>query len=392
MKKTLFYFLILLLTVWFEVMMRSYHGYVLITINNISVETSLWFAIVILIFLFIIFYIILRFKDGISAISSYIKRQFNDYQKKFAHKQTVAGLYDLIEGNWSRAEKKILRSANHSDMPIVNYLAATFMIKHRYTIKRRNSYSCLMQQISQDNQIVVGLTQASLQISNYLWQQAILTLQDLYRLRPKNIFVLQLLQQVYLELKDWDGLKKILPLLKRYQIREIDYINNLEERIYRELFIIGSSNGDIDDLWSNLPGYLKKKSTLVAIYTKYLIDHNRNEDAELILKVVLHRNFDDGLLNLYATLSPVQPIKYLNRAEKWLQNHQENPSLLLCLGRICREQKLWGKALYYLERSVKLKPTIGVYIELGRIMTLQHDWKKAIAFYEKAAQLSLNGM
>ena len=110
------------------------------------------------------------------------------------------------------------------------------------------------------------------------------------------------------------------------------------------------------------------------------------EAAEAILKMVLRKILDEKLLGLYARLQSTQPIKQLMRAEEWLKDNLENAGLLLCLGRICRQQKLWGKARHYLERSARLAPTLDVYVELAKIMEEQGDLQGALDFYAKGVR------
>ena len=43
-------------------------------------------------------------------------------------------------------------------------------------------------------------------------------------------------------------------------------------------------------------------------------------------------------------------------AEKWLKKHPNNPLLLRILGQLCLENKLWGKAQNYLQKSLELNP------------------------------------
>ena len=64
--------------------------------------------------------------------------------------------------------------------------------------------------------------------------------------------------------------------------------------------------------------------------------------------------------------------------------------MLLCLGRICKQQKLWGKARQYLEKSARLAPTAAVYLELGEIMELQHDLQGALNYYTKGLQTAVS--
>jgi HemY protein len=388
MKRIIFYFFVLLFAVWLGVTMHQNPGYVLIAYKNISVETSMWFAIVSLIVLFLIFYAFLRFSSGVCTLTSYIRRWISNRRKRRAEAQTVLGLYDFVEGNWERSEKKLLRSAKYSSMPLINYLAAAFVAQRQRALKRRDNYLYLAQKTTKDRPIAVGLVQASLQIGNKQWEEASITLQSLYQLQPRNVFVLQLLEQVYLELKDWHSLEKLLPILRKRSVFSVDEINQLEEKVYKELLMVGSKSNTIVKMWHSLPRYLQRNSTLVAIYVEYLLTNNQAEEVETTLKMVLRKNLDDRLLELYAKLSSANPIKQLLRAEKWLQDNPENPSLLLCLGHICREQKLWGKARHYLEKSARLQPSLAVYAELAQMMIEQNDLNAALEFYDKGVHLS----
>lgn len=387
MKKVIFYFLILLVAVWIGITMHHNPGYVLVAYNDVSVETSLWFAVVALVILFLAIYMVLRFSSGIYAVASYIKQWISNRRKRRAHKQTVVGLYDFVEGNWASAEKKLSRAANYSDMPLVNYLAAAFMAQSQRAFKRRDNYLRLAQKTSQDRPIAVGLVQARLQMSNHQWEEAAATLQCLHRAQPKNGFILQLLQQVYCELKDWSGLERLLPALRKRCAWGADELNQIEQQTYRELLLLGTIHDTIDTIWDKLPRYLRKSHVLVAIYAEYLLAKNRTDEAEAILKMGLRKTLDDRLLKLYGTLPSLKPIKHLMRAEEWLHDNPEHADLLLCLGRICKQQKLWGKARAYLEKSARLEPNLAVYGELAQIMKMQNDLQAAINFYEKGVQM-----
>jgi len=192
-----------------------------------------------------------------------------------------------------------------------------------------------------------------------------------------------LLKQACLELKDWVGLKILLPDLRKRRAFSIEEINQLELKVYSELLLVGRTNNTIEAKWDELPGYLQKHPAIVAIYVEYLLANKECEEAEAILKMVLRKVLDERLLELYATLPSSNPIKKVARAEGWLKENPENPALLLCLGRICKQQKLWGKARQYLEKSACLMKAPAVYLELGQIMEMQNDLRGALDFYSK---------
>lgn len=390
MKRIIIYFFALLFSVWLGIIMYRNPGYVLVSYQNWSVETSLWFAVAALAVLFLLFYMLLRFSSGIGSAAIRIKQWISNRRKRKARTQTTLGLYDFVEGNWKLAEKKLVHAAKHSDMPLINYLAAAFMAQRQCALTRRDNYLLLAQKTDTEHPIVVGLTQAQLQIFNRQWEEALATLQRLHQLRPKNAFILQLLEQAHLELKDWTGLKTLLPVLHKRRAFSIEEINQLELRVYSELLLLSKTNDTVEIKWNELPRYLQKKPALVAIYADYLLANNKNEEAEDVLKMALHKNLDEQLLELYAVLLSNNPIKKIARAEKWLKENPENAALLLCLGRICKQQKLWGKARQYLEKSLRLGATPAVYSELGQIMETQNDLRGALDLYNKGLQIIID--
>jgi len=383
MKRIIICFLALLFSVWLGIIMYRNPGYILVSYQGWSVETTLWFAVVVLSVLFLLFYILLRFSSGVNSITVRLKRWVINRRKHKARAQTILGLYNFVEGNWALAEKKLIRGAKYSDMPLINYLAAAFMAQRQHALARRDNYLFTAQKADADHPIVVGLMQARLQIFNQQWEEALATLQQLHQLRPKNAFVLQLLKQACLELKDWVGLKILLPDLRKRRAFSIEEINQLELKVYSELLLVGRTNNTIEAKWDELPGYLQKHPAIVAIYVEYLLANKECEEAEAILKMVLRKVLDERLLELYATLPSSNPIKKVARAEGWLKENPENPALLLCLGRICKQQKLWGKARQYLEKSACLMKAPAVYLELGQIMEMQNDLRGALDFYSK---------
>lgn len=385
MKRIIICFLALLLSVWLGIIMSRNPGYVLVSYQDWTIETSLWFAAAALIALFLLFYALLRVSSGIRFIAVRFRQWIVNRRARKARAKTILGLYDFAEGNWANSEKKLIRAAKYSDMPLINYLAAAYMAQKQYALARRDNYLLLAQKASADHPIVIGLTQARLQIFNKQWEEAVATLQHLHQLRPKNAFILQLLEQAYLELKDWFGLKNLLPALRKRHAFSVEEINILEIKVYSELLLTSVVNNTIEIKWNELPRYLQRQPVLVSIYVEYLLSNNKHEEVESILKMILRKNLDDHLLELYAVLPSANPIKKVARAEGWLKTNPENAALLLCLGRICRQQKLWGKARQYLEKSACLIETPAVYVELGQIMEMQNDLRGALASYKHAA-------
>ena len=99
-------------------------GYVLVAYDQMAVETSLWFAVVLLIGVYfvvrLIVFVFTRFAAGRGNLGSWNReRKF-----KNARQQRVQGLLLMAEGDWSEARRLLVNSASRVTSPLINYLNA----------------------------------------------------------------------------------------------------------------------------------------------------------------------------------------------------------------------------------------------------------------------------
>lgn len=376
MKKIIIYFLILLISVCAGVFIYHNTGYVLISYKDWSFETSLWFFVLAIVSLFVLIYFSIRMISKTLSLASIVKIWIRDIRKRRAHNKTILGLYGILEANWLYAEKNLFAGAKYSDMPLVNYLLAAGEACRQQAFERSENYLLLAQQVAPEYKLAIGFKRAEMHMQRKQWEQACAILQNLHAVFPKNVMALQYLVSALWNLHDWEKIYLFLPKLPKTGIFREDY-ERLELEVYCALLPKIS--------WSCVPSHLQKTPKLVAIYVRKLLANGESEKAEDILKMILRKNLDKDLLELYANLPSNNPIKKLARAEEaWLQNNNEDPALLLTLGRICKQQKLWGKAYQYFERSANLYPCHEVYFELGQICEMQNDLIKALEFYKKS--------
>jgi HemY protein len=75
------------------------------------------------------------------------------------------------------------------------------------------------------------------------------------------------------------------------------------------------------------------------------------------------------------------------QAEKWLQRMPRDGALLLTLGRLCRQQQLWGKARSYLEAALATTPSRAAHVELAQLLDQLEESALATRHYRAAAVL-----
>ena len=119
-------------------------------------------------------------------------------------------MIELSEGRWRQAERDLLRYVEHSDTPLLNYLAAARAGQQQHAYERRDEYLHLAQSSMPSADVAVALTQAELQLAHQQHEQALATLTRLRAIAPRHTYALRLLVRVYQRLEEWEELRKLL--------------------------------------------------------------------------------------------------------------------------------------------------------------------------------------
>jgi len=140
MKTLLTALLVLAVSVLLTLVVKSDNGYVLIGYKQWSVEGSLAFFLIINMLLFVAIYFLVRMLSRFWSIP----RQLHGWQDRRslerARRELNQGLVQLSEGHWQSAEKSLMKHANRSDAPLLNYLAAARSAQQQGAHDRRDHY------------------------------------------------------------------------------------------------------------------------------------------------------------------------------------------------------------------------------------------------------------
>lgn len=391
MKRLIVYFLILLGSVWLGIKIHKDPGYVLITYQKWSLETTLWFAILAIFLAFFILSLLLRLFQSTTSLSTRLDTWSSQRKTRKAGHLTYQGLCELAEGKWRAAEKDLVKGVVHSEMPLINYLATATAAQHLGEFELRDSYLRSAHHCDPKAEMAIGLTQAQLQLNGKQWELALATLRHLQQLDPKHVYVLKLLRRVYEQLNDWESLRLLLPELHKRKVFDVASLDQLEKKTYLALLKIavrGDEAKITEKTWGSIPSRLKNDTELVALYITYLMNTHQEVKAETILRETLKNNWNDDLLIVYANLN-VDNEKQLTFAESYLKTRSNDPILLCCLGHLCIKNKLWGKARSYLQSSIQLLPRIQTYQELAQFFEQMNEPTLAMDSYRKALRLAI---
>ena len=366
-------------------------GYVLFGRGYDTIEMSLSLFMVLLFLSYFFGYILVRFIFRTWTVPEQLKQWRHTQQTDKARKISLKGLISLSQGQWKKAERLLTRSVKNSDMPLLNYLSAAKAAQKQNAPERRDHYLALAHQSMPDADFSVKLTQAELQFAHGQNEQALATLEHLHRLSPKHPHIMVLLSKLYKQLKSWKDLRKLLTALRKQAVFPEKELLKIEKETYTELIqqITTVSESDkLQDLWKSISRTLKKETDLLEIYCNKLIQIDQNDEAELILRNALRKEWQPKLVRQYGLVKSSQLEKQLTFAESLSKDHDNHALLLLTLGRLCMYNDLWGKARAYLEASIGNKELAETYKELGLLMEYLNEPKLAAEYFKKGLFIS----
>lgn len=180
---------------------------------------------------------------------------------------------------------------------------------------------------------------------------------------------LSTLAQAYLATEDANGLEEILPKLQSNSDKATEIQLTVRDSL---LWLINNYDtnaqaGPLTNLWKIYNNHIKASEDILHTYVRALCNNQCDILAEQIIKTELNSQWDETLIQHYGSLKIDNLEQRTKQAENWLDNHKDSAGLLLALGQMCRQQKLWGKAKSYLDSSLSRKPLATTYAELASL-------------------------
>jgi len=365
-------------------------GYLLVAYAGYTVETSFWVGIVIIAVLVLALYALLRFLAGLWASPRSMLDWASARRLRQSQRLTTRGLISFTEGNWAQARRLLLRGARFHEAPLLNYLLAARASYRLEEPEAMRAYLLQAAECDQDAASAVELTQAEMQINAGHYRDALHTLASASENPGRRPYVLQLLYRAHEGLGNHEALLELLPQLRRQGVRPARELDTLEARLCRSILDEEAAGGDsaaVEARWKSLPAWLRDDVEEQVHYYEALLACGETAKVEKALAKRLRRQWEAGFVLLYGRIPREGAQKQLATARGWLKQHGDDPDLLLTLGRLAMQERLWQQAREYLERSQRIRPGEEACLELGRLLTAVGDHAAAAAAFYTGAQL-----
>ena len=364
-------------------------GYVLISVLGTTIETSFWFAILVLLVGIVILVVLLL---GFRALWRMVTNGRSWVRGRRAYnieQHYREGLLNVLTGNWLAAEKQLKAVSKRNELPVVRAIAAAQAL-----IKLNRSDQAIALLIEAEKQFPsdrVWIVKARLRlyIENRDANLAESCLIELKNYAPTDPQLSSLELDVRMLNEEWVEAAALLPKTKRGASVSDDPAVLQFSRAFTALS--QTENIDIttvDELWEKIPKKLKAEPALISGHVKLLISGGRDAQAHTIICRTLDKIWVPELADCFAKISSSDAQKQLVKAEHWLQKYGEKNELLLTLGVLSIKAQLWGKARSYLEKSVKQQESSHALYLLGLIAETLDEQDLANGYYKKAAGIS----
>lgn len=368
-------------------------GYVLIDYPHVlRYESGLWStlaALIVLVLAVFILWLLLGLLGASSGVVNPWSSRNRDRRVQVAIEQ---GQMDLAEGRWASAQKHLHRAAEADRQPLLYYLGAARAANElgRY----EDSDNLLERALERQPQaeLAIALSHAQLQMDRGDTDGAQQTLQVMHERHPHNAQLLRQLQRLHQQRGDWSAVVRLLPALRKDKVLPAAELAELERRAWGENLTLaayteGEGLGALQQAWQQLSAAQRQELPLVLAYAEQLRQLGAQDEAEEVLRSALKRSYDSHLARLYGLVRGSDPARQLQVAEGWLKQHPDDPGLLLTLGRLCLQNRLWGKARDYLENSLRLERNPEACAELARLLAQLGDTERSNLLFQEGLGL-----
>jgi len=355
-------------------------GYLLVAVGSYTFETSL-LALILAAAAGYLLYRLLRMLLAWVNPLRWVRlgRRAGKLLRPARRGSTEEGMLALFQGNWQPAYNLLMQGSGEAEGSVANYLAAA-CAAHQLRQPELVAH-CLEAAERQypHSRATAQLLRARLLQRDGHAQQALQVVDNLRRSAASDSALLGLLKQLYLDLEDWDELEKLLRSLERSKTAPSSEILRLRQQILAERLhavAVGreanldheQARASLRQLWNKAPSDFHNVPQLASLYARSILLHGGTEDAALALEHALAASWNRELIDLYGHLALGDDMRRLNLAEAWLEQHREDASLHLALGRLCLRNELWGKARNYLQTSINHRASAAAHGELSRLL------------------------
>jgi len=359
----------------------DHKGYLLVSFDShTTYETTLLNAVVIVILFYFLLLLVEWVLRRLFAMSSFTRNWFGRRKTRAARKNSLLGMLALFEGNAKQAHKLLLKSAERSESPVLNYIAAAKAahLEGKYDLRDEHLFKAT--KCGEDSSLAVGLIWAELQLDAKQYKEALPILKDLNQQHPNNKQVRVLLLDIYQELKEWKKYLDLLSLQGTHSgLKEIQF-KKLQLEGYGQFFqqLSNESGEKLKSWWDNMaPRWMRKELKYQKALLDAYLNNNRGRQAEQFLIKQLNKQFSLPLLAYIKKVTLIDYYPLIGLLENKLKNDPKEGLIHQVLAQLMLKENNKESAINHLQISLKTVASIDDYALLATLLEETGNFKEA---------------
>lgn len=373
-------------------------AYVLLVYPPYRIELSLTLFIVLLLLAFVFGHVLLRLIHATAQLPAYVRKFRLDRAQAKARKLLDEALHAFFEGNYAAAEKASVRAMEKGDTSALHPIIAARSAHELQEYEKRDAYLS-----TSEGKTAGDATMRLMATTKFMLDQRNphAALHALRELRASGIKghpgALSLELKAQQQAGNWDEALEVLEQLEKRKSIDVTVASQLRQQAWLEKIRQQKNLEDLTVCLKSIPADFKRRGKIAAAAARALGQHGGCSLARQVLSDSLNAQWDSELVALYGDCQhgdglPSGMTAQIEQAEKWLNQHRDDAGLLLALGKLCIQQKLWGKAQNYLEASVSINPSQAAFNALGQLAEKLGKADAAFKYYQQAmATTKTNG-
>ncbi len=311
------------------------------------------------------------------------------YRKRRAEIGSQRALRDalrtLLEGRFARAE----RAARAAQVAPENAgLAALLGARAAHRLQQPLRRDAWLDQADADPALATAtlVSGAEMWSESRDYERALAAVEHLQAAGGRHIHAMRIALNLNVQAKRWDEVLKTVRLLEnRTALHPVLAAKYKLRAIGERLIARRHDAAALETAWQKIPGADRRMPELALQGARLLNLVGRGRAAAAALEAALESQWDSRLVDEYARAQALPVRERIERAEKWLQAHPNDPALLRCLGLLCARDQLWGKARSYLQDSLRGDPHPATLLAMARLAETLGDESGAASDYREAA-------
>ncbi|MCB1644797.1 MAG: tetratricopeptide repeat protein [Pseudomonadales bacterium] len=353
-------------------------GYVLLSWNGRTFQTGIWVFLIIYLLMLTGGYYGVRTFRAVAHSSERFAAWREARRLRKARDLSARGQMLLQQGEYARAEKFLVSSAQHHDYPALNYIAAARAANAQGNSENREKYLSLAEEADAGD--LAAIAAAEMYATGHDWSAVEKKIGHLTS--PK---ALPLRQEALLQLREWQKLLDLLPQIRKTMDDQAAFLAFSQRIAVARLSGEGNTEETMKLIYQKLSGDIRHNPAVVKAYVTGI---SSLKDQESAIIEAIKAQWHDELVLLYADLGPDQADKRIRTLTGWRKQHADNWAVHYGLGHLYELTGDKAEARDSYEKSLAAAPNRQAHEALAHLQAFEGEYQRSNEHLKAALTLA----